>query len=333
MPPHPAPPFASLQGGPYVELAAHAFDNGVGELGRGRMAAQIARSRSPRAPLPARPRRSPARRWPPACRRCTRAPRRPPGSWPSGWRRSCPGAAGPCRAGASAMTTDGLSSPVEGEQHRFGAGDRAEELHHQIRKAVAVAVERGDDQRRRLRSRAAARTSRRSAAARTATSGWRRGGGVHLFLKHSLVDRADRVLRAAEDLRAHLARRGRTRTRRPTGRRRAKSFRSGRRLRRRLRPRAIPWRRRRRRRPCARPRSARECRRPGARRGSSRPVRTITLPSIGLAQDRVGRTDVASCLRRDRRGFEARADASSSRRPPRARARSASRAAIPSERS
>ena len=37
---------------------------------------------------------------------------------------------------------------VEGEQHRLGAGDRAEHRQDEIRQAVAVAIERRDDQRR-----------------------------------------------------------------------------------------------------------------------------------------------------------------------------------------
>ena len=111
---------------------------------------------------------------------------------------------------------------------------------------------------------------------------------VHLLLEHPLVDRADRVLRAAEDLRARaLGLRG-TRTRRRRGRCGARSARCGTRPRRRPRPRATPSRRRRRRPPCARPRSARARRRAARRPGMRRPVRTITLPPISSRRIRFG---------------------------------------------
>ena len=49
--------------------------------------------------------------------------------------------------GASAMATVGSQVVVEGQQHRLGPGDRSEEGQHEVGKAVAVAVERGDHQR------------------------------------------------------------------------------------------------------------------------------------------------------------------------------------------
>ena len=72
-----------------------------------------------------------------------------------------------CRAAPRPSRPASRSSLVEGQQHRLGAGDRAEHRHHEVAQAVAVAVERGDDERHvGRRRRSGPRRSRRSGPAR-----------------------------------------------------------------------------------------------------------------------------------------------------------------------
>ena len=112
--------------------------------------------------------------------------------------------------------------------------------------------------------------------------------GVHLFLEHPLVDRADRVLGAAEDFRVRLARVEEGVLGDDAADAALDAFGAEGDLVVAVRPRATPWRRMRRRRPCGRPRSARGCRRPAERPGMRRPVRTMTLPSISRRRIALG---------------------------------------------
>ncbi len=99
-----------------------------------------------------------------------------------------------------------LVSLVEGEQHALGAGDRPEHGHDEVREAVPVAVERGHDQRMLAGPGDQARVGGVDQHRPVGDVGVLGGGGVHLLLEHSLVDRADGPLRPAVDGAAHLAR-------------------------------------------------------------------------------------------------------------------------------
>ena len=115
-----------------------------------------------------------------------------------------------------------------------------------------------------------------------------RGRRVHLLLEHPLVDRADRVLRAAEDLRAGALRLAERELGDSAADSALDALGAEARPRRRPRPRATPARRTRRRPPSARPRSARGRRRTATTPGIRRPVRTITWPPISSRRIRFG---------------------------------------------
>ena len=119
-----------------------------------------------------------------------------------------------------------------------------------------------------------------------------RRGSVHLLLQHPLVGGADRVLRAAEDLRAGTL--GLPEANSATAWQIRRSMRSVRtRPRPRLRPRATPSRRRRRRRPCGRSRSARDA---AERDHAGNPAASADdHPAADLlAQDAVRRADIGA---------------------------------------
>ena len=90
---------------------------------------------------------------------------------------------------------------AERDEQRLRACDRAEERQHEVGEDVAVAVQRRDDHRRAAR-RDEQRERRVDQLRLVRHVGMARRGRVHLLLQHPLVDRADGVLRAAEDLRA-----------------------------------------------------------------------------------------------------------------------------------
>ena len=90
---------------------------------------------------------------------------------------------------------------VQGDHQRLGTGNRPEEREHEVGEDVAVTIERGDHER--VAARRQQERERRVDQLGLVSHGrvpLRRR--VHLLFQHSFVDRADRVLRAAEDLRA-----------------------------------------------------------------------------------------------------------------------------------
>ena len=161
----------------------------------------------------------------------------------------------PC--GASAITADARNSSSKAATATPPRRSTWEELEHHVREAVAVAVERRDDQgvagAADQRGVEGVDQHRPVAAIRVAG-----GGRVELLLQHPLVDRRDGPLGPAEH-RSACAGPGGRRTRRPPGRCGARCARRDRRPRRRRRPRGTRGRCRRRRPPSARSRSARGC--------------------------------------------------------------------------
>ena len=94
-----------------------------------------------------------------------------------------------------------LEPLVQRDQHRFRAGDRAEQRQHQVGEDVPVAVQRRDHER--VAARRQQQGEGRVDQLRLVAHGRvPLGRGVHFLLQHPLVDGADRVLRAAEHLRA-----------------------------------------------------------------------------------------------------------------------------------
>ncbi len=94
-----------------------------------------------------------------------------------------------------------LEVVLERDEQRLRSGDRAEERQDEVGENVAVAVERGNDER--LARRREQQRERRVDQLRFVRDfGMALGGEVHLLLEHPLVRRADRVLRAAEHLRS-----------------------------------------------------------------------------------------------------------------------------------
>jgi hypothetical protein len=97
-----------------------------------------------------------------------------------------------------------LQVVVEAQEHGLGAGDGAEHRHHEVREAVAVAVERGDDERQ-LGGPADEPRVRRVDQDRLVGHvrvALRRC--VELLLEHALVHGRHRPLRTAVDLAPHL---------------------------------------------------------------------------------------------------------------------------------
>ena len=127
-------------------------------------------------------------------RRRGRGRRHRPAAWPSDWRRSCPQR----RRGAVGRLGHGHRRPqvvVEGQQDRLGAGDRAEEGEHEVREAVAVAVEGRDDERLVVglgQQAGVGGVDQHRPVGDVGVPGRRR---VHLLLQHPLVDGRDRPLR------------------------------------------------------------------------------------------------------------------------------------------
>ena len=158
---------------------------------------------------------------------------------------------------------------VEGEQHRLGAGDRAEQRQDEVGEQVAVAVEARDHQR--PGGGAGDEPGEGGVDQHRLVGDLRvaRGGRVHLLLQHPLVDRAHGPFRPAVHAPAEpLGLAEGVLGDRPAVRA-AGSSRCGGRARRRRRPRATPRPRRRRRPPSGRPRSGGGRRRPGSRPGSA----------------------------------------------------------------
>ena len=248
----------------------------------------------PRRRLERRPRRSRARR----ARRPVR-PSPPPGPARAaqariiaiGLARSLPCSDGAVPCGASAIATSTAKSSSKAQQDRLGARDRAEHRHHQVRQAVAVAVQRRDHERHVGGAGQQPGVGRVDQHRPVLDVGMALGGGVHLLLEHPLVDGRDRPLRAAVDARAgalggaerELGHGAADVARDPLGAQRDLVDRRP------PRPRATARRRRRRRPPCARRRSGSARRRPGRRRrGSGGPVRMMTLPSTSSRRIRLG---------------------------------------------
>src|SRR5215204_3982324 len=115
-----------------------------------------------------------------------------------------PSSEGAVPCGASAMTVSGFSSSSS-EIKRLGPRYGAEHLHHEVRDAVAVTVEGGDDERLTISSQEQ-RVGGIYELGIVADVAAVLRGAVHLLLEHPLVDGRDGVLGAAEDLGPHLAR-------------------------------------------------------------------------------------------------------------------------------
>ena len=99
---------------------------------------------------------------------------------------------------------DGLQVVVERQQDGLGAGDGAEEGQHQVREAVAVAVQGRDHQRAGARlgeEAGVGGVDQRRAVRDVGVAG---GGGVHLLFQHPLVDGRHRPLRSPVDARIQL---------------------------------------------------------------------------------------------------------------------------------
>ena len=208
---------------------------------------------------------------------------------------SLPSSAGAVPWAASAIKAVGRSAPSSPEARRDS--DPAIEPNSgkdEVGENVAVAVERGNHHRR-----AAGRDqeSERRVDQLQLVGDLRvtLRSGVHLLLQHSLVDRADRVLRSRRTPWLPCARPGGTRIPRPRGRRGARSSRCEKRPRRPRSPHAIPSRRTRRRPPSARRRSARVDA-PDREHPWNPPSGAHVLAADLLPQDAIRRADVVTAL-------------------------------------
>ncbi len=133
-------------------------------------------------------------------RRRSRAPRRRRGSSPSGWRGPCPAAPARCRAAPRPSRPCVLKSSSKASSTDSAPAIEPNIGMHEIREAVAVAVQRRDHQRRVGGARDQPGVGRVDQHRLVRDVGMARRGGVHLLLEHPLVDRGDRPLRAAVDL-------------------------------------------------------------------------------------------------------------------------------------
>ena len=146
------------------------------------------------------------RRSTPRHRRRSAAPRRAARIIAIGFAMSLPSSAGAVPCGASAIATCVSKSSSNASRTDSAPGDRAEHRHHEVRQAVAVAVERRDHERPGRGAGDQPRVRRVDQDRLVVDVGVALGGGVELLLEHPLVHGRDRPLRPAVDARRPSAR-------------------------------------------------------------------------------------------------------------------------------